>query len=146
MSFESDVQAVHRSFVGLVRALGLARPDTTPCGMPMSITEAHTISELHDTGPITQQQLADRLRLKKSTVSRLIDQLVAAGTVRRVANPDDGRSVLIDLTTAGRRRALRLHDARLALFTQLIADLGPAARRDVTRALATLEDAAHALT
>lgn len=145
MSLESDVEEVQRSFVGLVRALGLARPDTTPCGMPMSITEAHTIAELHDVGRLSQQQLADRLRLKKSTVSRLIDQLEAAGIVRRVPNPDDARSVLVELTASGRRRASRLHQARTQLFTRLVADLGPAERRRIVGALVALEEASRAL-
>jgi DNA-binding MarR family transcriptional regulator len=145
MSRSSDVVAIHESFVGLVRALGLLRPDTTPCGQPMSITEAHAIGELEDAGPLTQRALAERLRLQKSTVSRLIDQLETAGTVRRTPNPADGRSVLIALTAPGRRRAGRLNAARIELFGQLLDQLPASEHRRVIAALRHLEEAARAL-
>lgn len=140
----TDVEAMQRSFAQLVRALGLARPDTTPCGMPMSITEAHALGELHDDGPLTQQQLADRLRLKKSTISRLIDQLEGSGLVRRAPNPTDARSVLIELTTQGRRRAARLSAARAELFGEIVGRLTTAQRRQVVEALGLLEKATRA--
>jgi DNA-binding MarR family transcriptional regulator len=141
----TDAQQVHASFVGVVRALGLIRPDTTPCGQPLSLTEAHTISELLDHGPLTQQALADRLRLQKSTVSRLVDQLDGDGTVERTPNPADRRSVLIALTAAGRRKAERLRQAQTDLFKRLLADTSAEDRRRLIEALDKLERAARAL-
>src|SRR4051794_37386719 len=117
---DSSTADVHRAFVGVVRALGLMRPDTTPCGQRMSVTDAHTIGELLDSGALTQRELGERLRLEKSTVSRLIDELVADGVAKRRPNPADGRSVLIELTAKGRRRAEKLHAARLELFARLL--------------------------
>jgi len=140
-----DAERVHRSFVGVVRALGLIRPDTTPCGQPMSLTKAHALSELLDTGPLTQQVLADRLRLQKSTVSRLVDQLEKAGSVERAPNPDDRRSVLIALTDQGRRRAETLRRAQTDLFARLLADSSADERRRLVDALDRLERAARAL-
>ena len=70
----------------------------------MSVTEAHTIGELHRGGPATQQRLAEALRLQRSTVSRLVDQLEADGVATRAPNPDDRRSVLVSLTDLGARR------------------------------------------
>jgi DNA-binding MarR family transcriptional regulator len=145
ISKASDVDQLQRSFALLVRTLGLARPDTTPCGVPMSITEAHAISALDDEGPLTQQQLVSGLRLQKSTVSRLVDELETVELVRRKPNPADGRSVLIELTGKGRRRAGRLREARAELFGRLTAELSVADRRQVVAALRTLEEAARAL-
>jgi DNA-binding MarR family transcriptional regulator len=145
MSRTTDAAEVQRSFGALVRALGLARPDTTPCGMPMSITEAHAIGTLHDEGPVTQSRLAASLRLEKSTVSRLVDQLEKAGVVRRTAHPTDRRSVMVELTPTGRRRAERLDRARHELFTQLVAGLAATERRQIVQALAALEEASRAL-
>jgi DNA-binding MarR family transcriptional regulator len=136
---------VHASFVGVVRALGLIRPDTTPCGQSVSLTEAHAISELLDRGPMTQQVLADRLRLQKSTVSRLLDQLERDGTVERAPNPTDRRSVLIGLTATGRRKAERLRLAQTDLFDRLLANSSAEERRQLVEALDKLEQAARAL-
>ena len=141
----ADVGRVHASFVGVVRALGLIRPDTTPCGQPLSLTHAHTISELHADGPLSQQALAGRLRLQKSTVSRLVDELGRDGTVERQPNPADGRSVLIALTPAGHRKAERLRAAQTDLFAALLADISAAERRQLADLLDRLAGAARAL-
>lgn len=110
----------------------------------MSITEAHTINELHRAGPVSQQHLAAALRLQKSTVSRLVDQLEADGVVRRETNPADRRSVLVSLTALGSKRAGRLDDARRDLFCRLLADLTPNERTMVVAGLSRLKEAADA--
>lgn len=145
MSVRAEAERLQASFAGIVRALGLLRPDTTPCGLPMSITEAHAISALHAQGPGTQQQLADALRLQKSTVSRLIDELARSGLVERAPNPDDRRSHLIHLTAEGSARAGRLDDARRDLFERLLTGLTAAERRTVVIGIARLKEAADAL-
>jgi DNA-binding MarR family transcriptional regulator len=110
----------------------------------MSVTEAHAIGELHLGGRLTQQGLADRLRLQKSTVSRLVDELCTDGLVTRRANPDDRRSVLLELTALGRKRAARLDAARRALFGSLLDRLTAQDRRLVIAGLDRLAAAANA--
>jgi DNA-binding MarR family transcriptional regulator len=131
---------------GVVRALGLLRPDTTPCGQPMSTTEAHAIDELRTRGPLAQKDLAHALGLQKSTVSRLVDQLEADELVARVANPSDSRSVHLVLTPNGERRAERLAAARQALFERLLEPLGADDRRTLIRGLSILQEVARART
>ena len=48
------------------------------------------------------QDLADRAKVRKQTMSQSVDQLIAAGVVERRADPDDRRASLIVLTRAGR--------------------------------------------
>jgi DNA-binding MarR family transcriptional regulator len=139
-----DVDRLQGAFAGLIRALGVLRPDTTPCGQPMSVTEAHAISELHRVGPISQSRLADALGLQKSTISRLVTQLEAADLVTRQPNPSDRRSRLIALTPNGTRRARRLAAARAELFAELLDHLTPAQRRTAVEGLTHLEAAARA--
>jgi len=139
----TDAHQLEGAFVGVVRALGLLRPDTTPCGQPISITEAHAIDELAADGPLTQNQIAARLRLQKSTVSRLVDELVGAGLAKRTPNPADGRSVLVALTAKGTNRATRLGTARRSLFEDLMREMSAADRRIVLAGLTRLEAAAR---
>lgn len=108
----------------------------------MSVSEAHAISELHATGPLTQQGLADRLRLQKSTVSRLIDELCAGGLIARLENPADRRSVLLELTTLGAKRAKRLAVAREEMFGRLLDGLSAEERRMVIAGVDRLARAA----
>jgi DNA-binding MarR family transcriptional regulator len=144
MSRTEDAAKLQASFASVVRALGLLRPDTTPCGQAMSVSQAHAISEVHAAGPLSQKGLADRLRLQKSTVSRLVDELCADGLVARKRNPVDRRGVLLELTSVGTRRAERLATAREALFGRLLDRLTAEDRRMVVAGLGQLARAADA--
>ena len=48
--------------------------------------------------------LADRVVLSRTRVSRLVDDMVTAGLVSREQNPQDGRSAFAALTDVGLRR------------------------------------------
>ncbi|WP_063780561.1 MarR family winged helix-turn-helix transcriptional regulator [Nonomuraea sp. SBT364] len=52
-------------------------------------------------GPATPGALAKEVNLTTGSASRMIDRLVAAGCVRRVADPGDRRRVLIEPTQDG---------------------------------------------
>lgn len=53
---------------------------------------------------LTMSQLGAAAVVSRSRVSRVVDELVRAGLVERVANPDDGRSAFARITAAGRSR------------------------------------------
>jgi DNA-binding MarR family transcriptional regulator len=126
----------------LVRAFGLHQPDRTPCGTPIPVSEAHAIGELDRDGPLTQSELGRRLRLEKSTVSRLVTQLSGRGWVRRAEHDGDARLVWLELTADGSRAAGELAVARAARFTELLRNIPPEQRPAVLQALTTLVDAA----
>lgn len=54
-------------------------------------------------GPLPLGGLAERMGCAKSNASALVDRLEAQGLVRRVPDPEDGRGVLVELTTEGAR-------------------------------------------
>jgi len=61
---------------------------------------------------LRMSELAERVLLSPSGVTRLVDRLSARGLVRRRADPDDARVALASLTTEGSRllrRAARTH-------------------------------------
>ena len=53
---------------------------------------------------LSMGQLGQRAVVSRTWVSRVVDQLVAAGLVTREANPDDRRSAYAAITPAGRDR------------------------------------------
>lgn len=55
---------------------------------------------------LRMSELGERVTLSRTRVSRLVDELSAAGLARREANPDDRRSAYAALTVKG-RNALR---------------------------------------
>ena len=58
-------------------------------------------------GRITPSKLADVLGMPPTTLSYVIRQMQERGDLKRVPNPSDGRSVLLQLTPKGRRLTQR---------------------------------------
>jgi DNA-binding MarR family transcriptional regulator len=127
-----------------VRNFGLHQPDRTPCGQPLPVSEAHAMAEIARDGRVRQVELARRLRLEKSTVSRLVTNLVRRGWVRRHTADDDGRGVLLELTGAGVTAAARQAEARRDRLAALLARVPEDQRGAVVAALQTLAEAADA--
>jgi DNA-binding MarR family transcriptional regulator len=109
----------------------------------LPVSEAHALTELARTGSLRQVELARRLRLEKSTVSRLVTNLVNRGWARRRTADDDGRGVLLELTDAGATAAARLSQARQERLTAVLDRVPERERAAVVRALRALAEAAE---
>ncbi len=139
-----DVLALQERMIGFVRAFGLHQPDHTPCGQSIPVSEAHALGELQRDGPLAQLELGTRLRLEKSTVSRLVVQLEQRGWLARTRGETDKRVLLLSLTLDGQRIATELAQARRARFARLLEAIPEERRTAVTHALATLVEAIDA--
>lgn len=75
---------------------------------------------------LRMQDLSEAVVLSRTRVSRVVDDMVAAGLVERRPNPSDGRSALVVLTARGRtvfRRAAPVYLGGIAEhFTGLLTD------------------------
>jgi len=131
-------QRLQDQMVALVRAFGLHRPDQTPCGQPVGVSAAHALMELAQEAPLSHGELARRLRLEKSTVSRLVKQLEQRGWVQQARDSLDGRVVRLALTEQGRQAADQLAAARAAKFARIAASLPAREQETVLHALEVL--------
>ncbi len=59
---------------------------------------------------ITQHELSQRLMIDKGTVSKMLNRLEKAGMIRRKANPDDRRSIIITVTPHGEETYQRMQE------------------------------------
>lgn len=130
--------------VALTRAFGWHRPMSTPCGKPVSIADAHALLELSQGVPLTQNELAKRLNLSKSTVSRLVTNLAKRGWVARTRNALDGRAVDLMLTEAGETVAAELAEARQKKMAGILEQISAEHHPQIQSALQTLLEAIHA--
>jgi DNA-binding MarR family transcriptional regulator len=89
---------------------------------PLRVIGRRQVCRVHD--------IAGDLAITVGGTSKLVDRIEAAGLCRRLPNPDDGRSSLIELTQAGRGLlADATHTAEEELRARIGAELpGPAAR------------------
>ncbi|MGZ4680570.1 MAG: MarR family winged helix-turn-helix transcriptional regulator [Ilumatobacteraceae bacterium] len=71
-----------------------------------SQTAAQALAVLDGAGePLTPSQIGERLLVSSATMTSLLDTLEQRGWVLRTPNPDDRRSLLIEITEAGRATA-----------------------------------------
>lgn len=127
--------------IAFVRDFGLHEPDRTPCGQPMSVSEAHALTELARQPVLRQRELGERLRLQKSTISRLVTQLTRRGWVRRAPAHDDGRGVALALTERGAAAATRVETARRNRCAALLDNIPFEQHAEVLSALRLLKEA-----
>jgi DNA-binding MarR family transcriptional regulator len=127
--------------VQLVRSLGLHRPDQTGCGQPISVGEAHALLEVSCEPGLTQNGLANRLGLKKSTVSRIAAMLEGRGWLRRVRDERDARFVRLHLTQHGIKANARIAESRHAKFDRIFNAIPAPRRRAIVDSLSLLLEA-----
>jgi len=91
------------------------------------------------------QDIADDLVISVGGTSKLVDRIETAGLCHRLANPDDGRSSLIELTQAGRELlAVASRTAEDELQVRIGATLTVPAARNLIATLKALREANRA--
>jgi DNA-binding MarR family transcriptional regulator len=133
--------ALQEQLIALIRAFGLHRPDQTPCGEPVAVAEAHALMELAHGVPLSQNDLAARLQLEKSTVSRLVGILETRGWIARTRSAQDRRAREMRLTESGRQMATNLAGARRVKFARVFDAIPETERATVLESLQILVDA-----
>lgn len=113
--------------------------------LPLGLnTGTHSILRLlADEDPRSQQALADALRIDRSTMVNLVDDLERDGRVRRGRNPGDRRAYVVEITAQG-RDVLRRADAEVAALQDTVfGPLPDVDRTELARLLRSLVDAGH---
>jgi DNA-binding MarR family transcriptional regulator len=118
---------LHRLLHRLVRVTGLLEPHDHD-GVHASASEVFALGELAGDGPLSQQELGDRLGLEKSTVSRLAAGLEGRGWLERVRDPANRRYYQLRLTPAGTATAERIRDHLAGRHHHLLHELTPEER------------------
>src|SRR5207249_1175765 len=107
----------------LVRAFGLVQRIMEPyfaaygiSGAQWGVLRQLQCGEREGLTGLRLTDLGDRLLVRPPTITGVVDRLVRAGLVRRLAAPDDLRAKHVSLTSKGRqllKRVLRLHSRQI---------------------------------
>ena len=89
---------------------------------------------------ITPAQLADEAMITSSAVAQRLNRLVTLGLVRRLPNPDDRRSTLVELTPAGADLVARVLPDHLATEEGLLGGLTADERSTLAALLARVAE------
>jgi DNA-binding MarR family transcriptional regulator len=80
-----------------------------PCGVPLSLPHAHALLELQaHQAPMSVSELATRLRIDRTNVSRLCQRMEEQGELLRGMDREDGRVRTLRLTAQGEEAAARV--------------------------------------
>ena len=69
----------------------------------LSLPDWQVLSKLRNSGPRTPGVLARYLELSSGAMTSRLDALERAGHIRRVPDPEDRRSVIVEITEDGRK-------------------------------------------
>ena len=117
----------------------MARRLRQEAGAELSPSQTAALATIERHGPLTPSELADRERVQRPTVTRVLVRLEEAGLVDRAADPQDRRSSLVSISEDGRALLQAMRDRKDAFLARRIDALEPADREALDRAAAILE-------
>lgn len=109
----------------LVVAHGALEEARRPCGTELPIPHAYALLELlHHDEPMTVSELAAKLAIDRTNVSRLCVRMEEAGELARELHPEDGRARALRLTARGKKLARAVNEQSASHFERLAKQLG----------------------
>ena len=78
-------------------------------GVGLRLVETAALSVLADRHGLSQSALGERIGLDRTSASRLVDRLADHGLIDRSRHREDGRSRVVEITTAGSRALENAH-------------------------------------
>ena len=109
VAISDDTALIVRGVLRLGRRLRSERPEST-----VSLSALAMLSTLHRSGPMPAARLAKAERLQPQSLSRLIAQLERDALIKRRPGDQDRRTLILEITAAGRRALSRDMIARRA--------------------------------
>ncbi len=91
----------------LVRELGFMKP--TIASTDLGPSALHTLLEIDLKGPQTAADLCQKLQLEKSSISRMLQKLVARGEITEIIDTQDSRKKRLKITTKGQKTVQIAH-------------------------------------
>jgi DNA-binding MarR family transcriptional regulator len=98
-------------------------------GLPLGWYDILLELNFADEHALTMSELADRVVLSRTRVSRVVDELAVQGLVERQQHPGDKRSAFAVLTNEGRRRFRDAAPVYLAAIDKYVA--GPLSKAEL---------------
>jgi len=108
----------------------------------VSLPQLRVLAVLADLGQARSARVATALGLEPSTITRLVDRLVAAGHVTRAMDPTNRSAVILELTGSGRHLVADVAAWRQAELRRILLRLAPGDRITLTTAVRQLIKAA----
>lgn len=126
-TLDSQARSLYDAMSDLIRVYQFRDRDRTHCH-GISVTECYALEAVNRHGPLRLGDLAERLHLEKSTMSRVVDALLRKGLVDRRTQEEDRRAVHIEATSRGRRLHERIAREARGRYRTLLEEVPPPSR------------------
>ena len=113
--------------------------DCCQCGVNTS--QCFLLVEIGRKPGICVKELAEALRLDKSSISRSVEELVQKGYVNREPSREDRRSVVLSLSDSGRERFDKIENDMDMKFRKVLSGIETEKREQVLEALRLYNEA-----
>lgn len=128
VAFASELSRLANAFLKIYKAQERSRPSF----YGTTLAQCLTILSFKEEPCLSMHRLSDAVGLASSTMTRVVDRLVAKGLTRRFVSHTDRRQVCVELTEKGRSALQGLRDAQLRFFVNLAREF-PEGERDKLR-------------
>jgi DNA-binding MarR family transcriptional regulator len=142
-SLAEQAQRLYRVFAELVRAYQFRDRDQTCCH-GLSVSQCYSLDALDAEGPLTMGELATLLHLELSSVTRIVDHLVANRLATRTQDQNDRRVCRVKVSAKGRALAARIRGELIAEHEAVLRQIQPEGREAVISAMSLLLSAFQA--
>lgn len=121
------------------------RPTAAGSAAGLTPTRVSILFAVVRDGPVRISELAEREGINPTMLSRAIAALAESELIERLSDPEDRRAAWVQAAPAGRRLAERMRRERTDAVKLALAELEPADRESLERALPALEAFAERL-
>ncbi|MEP6848247.1 MAG: helix-turn-helix domain-containing GNAT family N-acetyltransferase [Acidobacteriota bacterium] len=109
-------------------------------GSSFSLVETRVLFEIANSESPTATEIADRLGLKKSNLSQILNRLDGLGLIERSALDKDGRHKIVSLTETGRTEFEELNRMASNQVAEILSGLTPAGQTKLIDSMASIEN------
>src|SRR5262245_9207925 len=136
-----SVERLHHLLMEFAR--GIEAIQQAAPGQPVTLSQMFALHALDTDPPLSQRDLAERLRLEKSSVSRLAADLEQKGLLVRERDPANRRFYRLRLTARGRARHASTATAFHERFMGLVEGMTAAERTALVTGMTAFVRAMH---
>ncbi|HYH58706.1 MAG TPA: MarR family transcriptional regulator [Thermoleophilaceae bacterium] len=116
-----------------------ARRMRQEAGDELSPSMTAALATIENHGPLTPSGLADIERIKRPTATRILHRLEEDGLIERSADPSDGRSAVVCITSQGAALLKKLRSRKNAYLARRLRELPAEDVAALERAAGVLE-------
>jgi len=117
----------------------MARRMRQEAGDELSPSMTAALATIESHGPLTPSRLAELERIKRPTATRVLRRLEEEGLIERAADPSDGRSAVVGITSPGATLLKKLRSRKNAYLAKRLRELPEEDVEALERAAEVLE-------